>query len=55
MTKQNKENDLARKQLRKLKEKYELTWPQMSKVFGVSLPTIEAWYIGNRNILTQSR
>ncbi|MHC4270448.1 MAG: hypothetical protein ACYSTS_18595 [Planctomycetota bacterium] len=27
MTKQNKENEKARKQLQELKEMYELTWP----------------------------
>jgi len=30
MKKQNKENEKARKQLRELKEKYELAWPPAS-------------------------
>jgi hypothetical protein len=33
MTKQNKGNELARKQLRELKEKYGLTWLEMTEVF----------------------
>jgi replication initiation and membrane attachment protein DnaB len=37
MTKQNNENEKARNQLRELKEKYELTWPEMAKVFERSL------------------
>jgi hypothetical protein len=37
MTKQNKENEKARKQLRELKEEYELTWPDVAEVFGWAL------------------
>ncbi len=37
MTKQNKENEKARTQLRQLKEKYELTWPVMVEIFVWSL------------------
>lgn len=37
MVKMNKENEKARRQLRELKEKYELTWPQMAGFFGWAL------------------
>lgn len=44
MTKQNKENDQTRKQLRQLKDQHQLTWPQMAIVFDKSLSSIEDWY-----------
>lgn len=46
----NKENKDARRKLRELKEQYGLTWPQVAKIFGKSLSTIEAWYQGKGNI-----
>ena len=50
MNKQSRENEKARKGLRSLKEMYELTWPQVAKVFGKSLRTIENWAGGQNNI-----
>lgn len=50
MKKPNRDNERARKQLRQLKEKYELTWPEVAKVFERSLSAIEDWYQGKKNI-----
>ena len=49
-SKVDKSNDQARKQLRKFKEMYELTWPQVAEVIGRSLSAIEVWYQNKKNI-----
>lgn len=46
----DKENEAARRKLRELKEKYELTWPEVAKIFGRGLGAIKTWYQGQRNI-----
>lgn len=51
----DKENEDARRKLRELKEKYELTWLVVAKIFGKSLSTIEDWYQGKRNIPLSSK
>ena len=51
----NKENEDARRKLRELKEKYELTWPEVAKLFEKALSSIEAWYQGKRSIPKTTR
>lgn len=46
----DKENEDARRKLRELKEKYEITWPEVARVFGRTPRTIEDWAGGQRNI-----
>lgn len=46
----DKENEDARRKLRELKEKYELTWPEVAKLFGRSLRAVENWASGQAKI-----
>ena len=46
----DKENEDARRKLRELKEKYELTWPEVAKIFGRGLGAIKSWYQGQNDI-----
>jgi len=41
--KENKENEMAREQLRAFKNKHKLTWPKVAEVFGGELRTVENW------------
>lgn len=46
----DKENEDARKKLRELKERYELTWPEVAKIFGRGLGAVKTWYMGLNDI-----